>query len=366
MSEELKFDKTPVVTPKHYFAPYDFETAFGFKSIELHCANLIDFDKPFDVLVVSAYKHHYAPVQSTLIGALHTSCNIDVEKLAQDPAIDLRYSQNVWLSRAIGYLNKTFRIACVEVDYHKNSYDSMAEIDHLLNNLFSLLAFASYQGIKIESTAMPLLGTNKLRLPESAMIECILKEGRHALENIADFTNLHIVEINMEKCIKLANGMDTFLDRTRINSTKIPDDPYTIQIVKQIIFDLNAISRQLKNSKNKVIDNINVSALIDFKTKLQQSERLRGADILISCRRILESLMSYMSIKRNIRAGNILATQIDTIGEKYSLQGWLTSYMHLIRRLGNESAHFPTLDKPTNRYPETDDLRIVFYVYLGC
>src|SRR5262245_16689274 len=53
-----------------------------------------------DVLVVSAFPESYAPLEGTLIGALHDR-DVSVEELAEDPEADLTENFSCWLSRKI-------------------------------------------------------------------------------------------------------------------------------------------------------------------------------------------------------------------------------------------------------------------------
>ena len=111
--------------------PYDFETAYDLKSIELHCADLTDFMKQeIDVLVISAFKRDYMPAKGTVIGSLFNN-GIDIKKLSEHPEIDLRESQDIWLSQEIDFTRyHIHRIACVELLQHDNVIKSYDTISH--------------------------------------------------------------------------------------------------------------------------------------------------------------------------------------------------------------------------------------------
>lgn len=77
----------------------EINTYYGYKSIELHHADLSAFNKSVDCLIISAFKGDYIPTPNSLIGALHENLNINIDDVVKDLQIDLRESLNVWLSK---------------------------------------------------------------------------------------------------------------------------------------------------------------------------------------------------------------------------------------------------------------------------
>ena len=72
--------------------PYDFETTYDIKSIELHCADLTNFTKQeIDILVISAFEYGYKPTKGTVIGSLFNK-GIDIKKLSGVKTKSLEFS----------------------------------------------------------------------------------------------------------------------------------------------------------------------------------------------------------------------------------------------------------------------------------
>lgn len=119
----------------------EFNTPVGYKTIELHHASIENFEKPGDLLIISASKEsNYAPSRKSVIGALKHKLNIDVSKLARQPELDFRKQMRVWLSKELP-INKFKRILCLEGLRPKNSRGKRYEnVEAGIKNLFSFLA----------------------------------------------------------------------------------------------------------------------------------------------------------------------------------------------------------------------------------
>ena len=105
----------------------------------------------------------------------------------------------------------------------------------------------------------------------------------------------------------------------------------------------------LLRNKNAVYikDLINSTQRQSLKNALQMSwETLNSASPslaadLIQCRTLVEAISAELCVKYdlNVQSANLFA-YIQRIEESKKVSPWLTSYLHVIRQLGNEAAHY--------------------------
>lgn len=341
--------------------PYDFESIHGLKSIELWCADLTDFPQPIDVLVVSAYKHDYVPVDKSLIGALFNKKGIDVSKLAEDPEIDLRKSQNVWLSRELDIEKYHIRrIACVEMMNFRHASISLTDIQKTMTALFGMLAAAQYENIELETVAMPVLGTGSQRLSTKDMLSVLIPEGKRGLENIRDISKLLIVDRDAEKMSDLSAAMNEYLGRTALEIANLPLDDYIKQLVSNVVRDLTRIITLCQQENNTVV---NYNIMFDLLDKLKHIDSCKGFELSVQCRRILEVIccdLEKASKKQSRHMPDYLAGKINVLADTYDMAEWIKSYFHLLRIIGNTSAH-DSHNRKKPQVPEINDLRILLH-----
>lgn len=178
----------------------EFNTPVGYKTIELHHASIESFEKPCDLLIISASKEsNYAPSRKSVIGALKHKLNIDVSKLAKQPELDFRKQMRVWLSKKLS-TKKIKRIICLEGLRPKNSRGKRFEnVEEAVKNLFSFLAILDFHEIKISRILMPVLGTGRQRIHSKLVVPVLMEYARKALETNLNLKTIYIVERSAKK-----------------------------------------------------------------------------------------------------------------------------------------------------------------------
>ena len=192
---------------------FDFESPSGLKSIEITCADIISIEGTYDVLIVSAFQNDYKTYPKSLIGAI-SRLGINVKALSQNPYLDMRSTQHIWMSKDIPQEDHKFkRIACIELSIKKGINIKMSHVEKRISALFGILSAANYTGVQIKEVVMPLIGTNAQDYSAERMAEIILRESYHALENIPQFQRFKIVEKNPQKFGALNTAFNQILGR---------------------------------------------------------------------------------------------------------------------------------------------------------
>lgn len=100
---------------------------------------------------------------------------------------------------------------------------------------------------------------------------------------------------------------------------------------------------------NYIKDLINSTQRQSFKNALQMALETLSSDSpslaadLIQCRSLVEAISHELCIKYELKVQNAnLIAYIQRIEECKKVSPWLTSYLHVIRQLGNEAAHYKT------------------------
>ncbi len=150
-------------------------TDHGEKSIELYCCDILDFDEKIDILTTSAFAGSYEPVPGTMFEALY-GAGVSVRNLLNNPVFDLRKSCHIWLSEKISVSSVCFsRLGCVEM--RGFGYDSPEQvIINAIKAYFAMLNLASFCGVKMDTVALPLLGTGSQRIRSDLILVPLINE----------------------------------------------------------------------------------------------------------------------------------------------------------------------------------------------
>lgn len=178
-------------------------TAFGQKKIEVYCCDVTLFDEPIDILTTSAFANSYAPTPNTIFRALDR-VGISVGLLALRPFIDLRHSCGTWLSEQTRSKKSGIgRIGCIEMRGRNIKGDAQnATEEALISSIcayFHMLDIAAVCGVKMETVALPLLGTGSQKIASSLMVIPLLNECVSFLKRNAAVKRLCFIERNQEK-----------------------------------------------------------------------------------------------------------------------------------------------------------------------
>lgn len=186
-------------------------TESGPKQIAVYQCDVLDFPEPIDILTTSAFHRSYHPTPRTLFHALYQR-KIDVESLAQWPAIDLRQLCNVWLSQAVDSpFAKIRRVGCIEL--HQMNWDGSANTSfekELLNSLkayFQMLDIAATYGIPMDTIALPLLGAGRQHISANLTMIPIINECIAFLKRNQSVKRIYFIERDGAKAELIARTL---------------------------------------------------------------------------------------------------------------------------------------------------------------
>lgn len=184
------------------------KTEYGVKEISVYCGDVTAFDEDIDILTTSAYAYSYAPTPRTVFNALYRQ-GISVENLAKEPFIDLRDTCRTWLSREIveGYCSIR-RIGCVELSTYLSPFmeDSAAE-QGMINSIrayFRMLDIAAIYGVKMDTVALPLLGSGAQGINPQLLIVPMINECIALLKRNTEVKRICFIEKAWEKADMIA------------------------------------------------------------------------------------------------------------------------------------------------------------------
>lgn len=310
-----------------YRNSYEFASPYGEKCFELHQGNLLDFDEKIDVLVVSAFIGSYSPTPGTLLGELERRASISVKALSKAPFIDLREEKGIWVSQRLK--NCSFQyIMCVELLKWPAFTVDAEEIGERLKNLFVCLEMLEKFTPSLKTVAMPLLGTGKQKVDPSMVLSRLFQCGSSSLKRCSSLQKVYIIERGKEKVDAISDTMDRVLKREGQQVANVFRDKES----REILLEIEVLLKDLMQIKNKKKVNKTFAKLLDC---IQQQE-VRYLDLAILSRRVLELMMNEISpLSRN----RSLYRKIEDFSREGIAAGWIISYMHIIRILGNEQAH---------------------------
>ncbi|MDO5411718.1 MAG: DUF4145 domain-containing protein [Lachnospiraceae bacterium] len=306
---------------------YEFTTPYGEKCFELYQGDLIQFDEPIDVLIVSSFQSDYEPFRGTLIGALWEQLDISVKRLSQKPFIDLREEKGIWVSQKLQ--NGPFQyLMCVEFLKFYAAPTEPALLDQRLQSMFSCLQLLQSFSPSICTAAMPLIGTGDQQISPSAILSILFQHGATSLPHCTNLQKIYIIERTKDKISEISAAMDQVLGRKGqqiVNVFRDLESLETLENIQKLIISLVHVRKNLR--KNKTI-----SRLVEC---ISQQEA-RYLDIAILSRRIIELMLKEINPASQKKS---LYKQIQDFGSKNIAANWIISYMHIVRILGNEQAH---------------------------
>ena len=190
-----------------YSAPIT--TPYGQKSIEVYCCDICNFDEKIDILTTSAFMNCYSPTPRTVFEAL-SNIGISVQRLSRHPFIDLRNPCHVWLSDAINnFDNHIKRISCIEMIGVNESPESNYNLEHALVNsmraYFDMLDIAAVYDVKMETVALPLLGSGRQNISAHLTIVPLVNECVSFLKRNSEVKRICFIEKNEQKACMISD-----------------------------------------------------------------------------------------------------------------------------------------------------------------
>lgn len=307
---------------------FEIETPSGYKVVELHKGNFTNIELQVDVLVVSAFKSGYSPTPGTLLGSLFENYGIHLKSLAQDPQIDLRIPLNVWMSKPVEN-HKFKRIICIEIiDMFSDEYD----IEKAVKNLFSLVALAYSQDIKIETIALPFIGTGNQEIEPEIVLPKLMELSKSSLENLTCLKKIIFFERGEPKTAILNDALNKYLKRTDFETSIYSIDTFQLTIKEDLLGYL------IKLKSDSVTSSAFVNnTLTDLIEKIKQNN-IKPYEIGVLCRRLVEYLVMDVLEIKSISRESGLVSAINELKNK-GIASWVISYLHILRTFGNVAAH---------------------------
>jgi len=313
------------------------ETRHGYRTFELFEGDLIHPEAGADLLVVSVFAGAYLPMPGTVLGALYESWGINARELR--PAIDLREALGVWVSSEL--TSGSFRrLICVEM------LGSEHELHEVLRNVFVAVAVIEAKGWPAASLAMPLLGAGLQALGHESVMSALIPAAKMALERSSTFSRIMFVEKNPQRVASLDAAMNHLLGRPKITLPK-----------GQLMINLRA-------DICTTIDHALPSVPEGHKFLFLELRRIVGDDgtqsfeVGMLARRLVEFVVD--DLLERPKTSPDLAKKIDDLAHR-AIASWIRGYMHMLRLLGNESAHEKGTEGRKPTYVSEEDLAICLF-----
>ena len=300
---------------------YEIPTNWGYKSIELHHADLCDFPKQLDCLVFSAFEKSYTPVPNTLIAALQNTLGVDCRSLSTEPAIDLSSEFDVWLSKPLE-LNFN-RLACVEL---KKRSKEIMDFSQIVKNLFALFMIMDQLEIQLKNVAFPVIGTGNQGIDPNLIIPAMIEGSIKGLEKIEQLKTVYIVEVSKEKIQYFDKLMNQYLKRSQEDINDIYGTKYYRAILEELEENINILLNLKKTDSAEEL-------ILKLKAK-----NLRTFELGILSRRICEEILDDLHDFSELSKHKNLSEKINALYDK-GIASWIISYFHTIRIFGNFYAH---------------------------
>ncbi|MFV0636958.1 hypothetical protein [Mitsuokella sp. WILCCON 0060] len=330
--------------------PYGIDTPYGFKRFVISNGDILEYEQPYDLLVLSARQGSYVPMEGTLIKSLY-QIGIDVHRLTQNLEFDWRYGKHVWLSKTIDFIPVPFdRIAGIEFT-RRNCHEPNASTVHKrLKAFFSMLMAAEYMGIHIHKIVMPVLGANLEHVPADLVIEAIKDETEEAFMTIPSLLSVHIIERDPERYQILSNAFDRIVGRQKVDLSIANLDDGAREKIVQIVEQVKQIMTFRKRTPEEE------KSFLDVIHQLEEIKSYPLHNVRFQIRLLAELIATdLIGLKGNRKwKKKTLLEQIDILTNECGLSTWIRSYWHIMRELGNEAVHI------TEKHPNSEDMNILF------
>ena len=313
-----------------------FETSFGYKRVEVREGDISKSALDYDLLVTSAISGGYNPVPGTLFHALHHNLGIDMTEEHKNPYMDLTQSLSIWISRELAN-SKFNRILCAEIT------GAEIHIEEVFENVFAGISLMEAKGIKVESLAMPLLGTGHQGIPVEEVIPPLLEACKKALDSNPSLDSITFLELHPDKARKVVETVNHHLGRKR---EPIPKGKVSESVRKEILEQVHSAKKQFSNTR-----------LWKDMANTFSDESLQPYEVGVLARRLLEVIVK--DIVPGSGSRQTLNDRMRHLKSKGIAQ-WITSYMHVLRILGNNIVH-ESLHKSNPEDLDASDLLICLF-----
>lgn len=318
----------------------EIETRWGYRTIELYCGDLTKIEEEIDVLAVSSFKGDYAPSEGSLIQALEKNCEISVRELSESLEYDFRDSLSCWIAK-VNRPSTFKRIVCVEIRGGK------LEVAEIIENLFVVLSILEMKGIHAGAFALPVLGAGMQALDPEEMIKALLSSVQKHRDHFRNLSKVLFVEINEARASQLDKEINEQLGRIKLVLPK-----------GQLFDDLRKDIGSILDAAQAVADGEGLSLFSDLR-RLVVSDQSRWFEIGMVSRKMVEYMVKTTLPPKEMEKD--LWKNIDKL-HHHDIAKWITSYMHVLRVFGNESAHEQDRDRHPSNIDQKDMLVCLFCV----
>lgn len=318
----------------------EIETRWGYRTVELYCGDLTKIDVAVDVLAVSSYARNYAPVPGTLIGALHSNCNISVLELSKSCEYDFRESLGCWIVR-VNSGAKFKRIVCVDI------VGGRLQVNELVENLFVALSILEMKGVAISNVALPVLGAGNQSLDPEEMIKVLLSTMQKHRDQFRELNQVLFVDINEDRAARLDRAINEQLGRIKL------------VLPRGQVFD--GLRKDLGKSLDaaEALAGVQGGSLFSDLRRLVNSDQSRWFEIGMVSRRMVEFMVKTILPPKEV--GRDLEKSLERLPQ-HGIANWITSYMHVLRIFGNESVHHRETGRQPASISQTDIALSLFCV----
>jgi len=318
------------------------DTSHGLRTIELYEGDITTIGFSADLLAISAFRSSYTPTRGTVIESLAKNLAIKVKDLRQNCALDLRESLGIWISRELR-AGPFRRLLCVEIIGNDLS------IEELIENVFVGLAVLEAKGTAVTSLVLPVLGAGSQKIPAGKILGSLLPAAKRAIDRSLRLERISFIEINPARAAELDIAMNELLGRSNI---RLPKGSLMQNLKADILASI---------SKSQVLVPLGHQNLIDEMRRVLNIESARSFEVGILGRRSVEFVVDDLLNQK--RSSPNLDIKIDELAH-LGVAGWIRSYMHVLRMLGNESAHEKDNSGKHPSFASEEDLVISLFCLL--
>jgi hypothetical protein len=315
----------------------EIETRSGYRSFEIHKGDITNLDFKVDMIGISAFSGCYYPSYGTVIGAFFEK-DVDIDRMSRNPLIDLRDSFGVWVSDKMNEDYLFNHLICLEM------IGTNFSIDQLLENLFSVISILEVKKFKIETIALPILGTGNQMLSLNDVVPILIESSLDFLKHAKYLEKIIFVVRDEDKVVFLNEKMNEFLGREKIKS---PVGPLVESIKQEIIAEISKINKL--NNEDSVFKELERVISNDF-----QAYELGGIS-----RKVVEFILNDLIPEKNQKFE--LFKKIDSLKNHVNAAQWIVSYLHMLRIFGNESVHDKKDKNITPEFIDVNDLTLCLF-----
>lgn len=320
-------------------------TASGVKSIEVHCADLTKLPWYVDVLVVSAFKHSYAPTRGTLIEGLLSNLSINVHVLSKEPLIDLRDTLDTWVSTPIQD-SSIGHIVCIEGLANAHAF---GDVENSMSDLFGTLSLANLKGVEIGSIAMPILGAGNQGLPYDKVLPHLIEKTIDLLKKINGVNTVYFAHPDEERVKMVDDSINRYLKRDKNDLDNILNYPEYTSALEGLSRNLTRVVEGSSGNTDK--------AFKDLMDKLLSKE-FKSYELGSLSRKVMEVVLRNLLGIKGRSELNTMQMIVDT-QYAYKMTGWMASHFHLVRNFGNRSSHVVIRDEVPKEMGFEDNMALM-------